>query len=74
VVQGESFTIGLYNENNEELVIELIDLQGKVVMTESLNGQHVIIHRFSTAGLPQGVYLLTIKSDRLNAVRRIIIE
>ncbi|MBR9917083.1 T9SS type A sorting domain-containing protein [bacterium] len=74
VQQGDYFTLGLYNEHSDVVTIEIINLDGRVVKSEVLNNQRVIVHRFSTAGLPQGMYLVSVRSKNLKAIRRIIIN
>lgn len=74
VKQGQSITVGLFNEYNDQLSIQIVDLQGKVVMEQELDAASVVLEELSTSNLKQGMYLLHVHGNRLKAVRRIIIQ
>jgi hypothetical protein len=74
VVQGEHIAFGLFNELNEELTVEVVDLSGKVLMQKPLESRLVVLERLSTAEFTKGMYLLRVRSQRGYAVRRIIIQ
>ncbi|HET7733473.1 MAG TPA: T9SS type A sorting domain-containing protein [Paludibacter sp.] len=54
VNQGEN--IALYNNNDENINIRIIDITGKTVITQKIAGQG--IHYISTVGLSKGVYMV----------------
>lgn len=74
VEQGQAITIGMFNEFGEDIHIEVIDIQGKLIMEKNLLNTTVVVEQISTVNLPKGLYLVKVNGKHYNAVRRILIE
>lgn len=72
---GQSFTIDILNQDEEDYLIELYDLNGKLLSKlyegKLIKGFHQQVN-FDKNESKAGVYILKVHSDRLNAIYRLI--
>lgn len=74
-IAGDHIQIDLYNESDEALQLEVMDMTGKVIVKSEIGGNNkVIIHKLSTAGFEPGMYMIRVYNTRVAAVRRLIID
>lgn len=56
--------------DNEETIIEIIDMNGKVVLAQKINSTA----QLNVGHLEKGVYLITLKGDSLNQVKKLVVQ
>jgi hypothetical protein len=61
--------IKISNETNANLDITILDVMGKVISIEQSNSDMI---NLKTAELPQGIYVINVKSDKLSASYKIV--
>jgi hypothetical protein len=74
VVQGQPITIGLFNESKDKLLVQVLDMNGRVVKEQSLISGSVVLEKVSTVDLKQGVYVLQIHGAKTRVSKRLIIK
>ncbi len=61
--------IKISNETNASLDISILDVMGKVISIEQSNSDMI---NLKTAELPQGIYVINVKSDKLSASYKVV--
>lgn len=61
--------IKISNETNASLDITILDVMGKVISIEQSNSDMI---NLKTAELPQGIYVINVKSDKLSASYKVV--
>jgi hypothetical protein len=64
-------TLNIEDRNNEDLIINIYNVIGTLVKTETLKYNNIQVN---IGDLSNGVYLLTVKSKNLTANQRLIIQ
>jgi hypothetical protein len=57
---------------NKEVQLALSDITGKTILSEKINFMHT--HTITVQQFPPGIYLLRLRSENFNIVRKIVIE
>jgi hypothetical protein len=67
-----TFEIVMYNQPNKEITVKLLDMQGRIVYSNSFEpgNTHLPV---STANLPAGVYTVTISTDGSEVTKKVTI-
>ena len=70
----DGFTIN-FKSNNEEVQFELVDLQGKIITTESTNSTNSIVKHTIKLNhqIESGCYYLNIKQGKYNLTKKVVI-
>lgn len=69
--------VALYSEMGAEpFELNILDINGRVLRTETLpvNGAGITEHRVDINDLTSGIYLVSLKGNGMNGVKRIIVE
>ncbi|MFO7657150.1 MAG: fibronectin type III domain-containing protein [Bacteroidales bacterium] len=66
--------IELINTSGKEIEILFTNLQGQLYETRKIEDQGKILTSFNVVDLPPGVYLLILRNDKLNFVRKVVIQ
>jgi hypothetical protein len=66
--------IEFINRSSKRLDIQLINLQGQIVDQKTLDEPGEVRTSFNVANLHPGVYLLILRSNEFNVVRKIVIQ
>jgi hypothetical protein len=70
----DGFTIN-FKSNNEQVQFELVDLQGKIITTESTNSTNSIVKHTIKLNhqIESGCYYLNIKQGKYNLTKKVVI-
>ncbi len=63
--KGSEVTVSLFNEFQEELLLELCDYRGSVVNALGSSNDRVVIKHLETRGIKPGTYILRISGKRI---------
>jgi hypothetical protein len=63
-----------FYSKGKEVIIQLMNIQGQIVDQMAIEEPGNIKTSFNTAALPAGLYLLVIRSENLNVVRKVVIR
>ena len=66
------FTINLDTKHDEAMVITILDVNGKILLTETCEG--LVSYPFDLTGLPQGSSFLRIETDGMTSGWKLIIQ
>jgi hypothetical protein len=67
-------TIQLKGFADSQLNFEILDLQGKVMLNESVTHQNNRTHTINLATLPSGMYMLSVKGDNKSSLSKIVVN
>ncbi|MBN2698491.1 MAG: T9SS type A sorting domain-containing protein [Bacteroidales bacterium] len=70
---GEHLWVEYYCRGGESITIRLIELRGRVVEQQILEGDGMQRVSFGTSGLSPGIYMLTVCGKQWNVSRRVVI-
>lgn len=71
---GSQFWIELYNMDNQWISIQLLNIQGHIISEQLIRGVGDVKTSFSTYRLTPGLYMLLIKSEHWNAIRKVVVK
>lgn len=66
------FTINLASKSDEAMVVEVLDVNGKVLFTENCEG--LVSYPFDLTGLPRGSYFLRIETKGMTSGWKLILQ
>lgn len=72
---SEVFYISGINNNSKSTIIELYDINGKLISSEKLNYSAVNNHKIETTGLNKGLYIVVFKAnDQIIQFEKIVVK
>ncbi|MBS4061146.1 MAG: T9SS type A sorting domain-containing protein [Bacteroidetes bacterium] len=71
---NDYFTVKFDEKANETYTVQLFNRLNLPMLTRTVNAESLKEYRISTADLPNGVYFLTISSDKTKNTQKIIIQ
>ncbi|MDP2236175.1 MAG: T9SS type A sorting domain-containing protein [Bacteroidales bacterium] len=71
---SDYFTVLFNEEANETFTVQLFNRLNLPMLTRTVNAESLKEYRISTADLPNGVYFLTISSDKTKNTQKIIVQ
>lgn len=68
------FSVSTFESLNEATTIQIIDLQGKVLLSKEVDPFHLQNEPFDVSYLPKGIYLLQLKNQGIQFNERLILH
>ena len=59
---------------NSEVSINIIDVNGRIISSETLQVESSLMHRIDVSTYPRGTYFIHLVGDQINSVRKLIVK